>query len=145
MPSQADPAGPLRFSADAGALWARGNSMFKDVLREVVERTEGGIAGLVMGFDGIAVERYLKTGAELDVESIGMEFGVLLQQIGKAAQQLDIGATQEVSVRAERQTTVMRLLNDEYFVALTLSPGGNLGKGRFLLRTLTPKLLDELL
>ena len=119
--------------------------MFKDVLREVVERTEGGIAGLVMGFDGIAIERYLKSGADLDVESIGMEFGVLLQQLGKAAQQLDVGAMQEVSVRAERQTTVMRLLNDEYFVALTLSPGGNLGKGRFLLRTLTPKLLDELL
>jgi predicted regulator of Ras-like GTPase activity (Roadblock/LC7/MglB family) len=119
--------------------------MFKDVLREVVERTEGGVAGLVMGFDGIAIERYLKSGADLDVESIGMEFGILLQQIGKAAEQLDAGAMQEVSVRAEKQTTVMRLLNDEYFVALTLEPGGNLGKGRFLLRTLTPKLLDELL
>jgi predicted regulator of Ras-like GTPase activity (Roadblock/LC7/MglB family) len=119
--------------------------MFKDVLREVVERTEGGIAGLVMGFDGIAIERYLRQGARIDMESIGMEYGVLLQQIGKAAQQLEAGAMQEVSVRAEHQTTVMRLLNDEYFVALTLAPEGNLGKGRFLLRTLTPKLLDELL
>lgn len=119
--------------------------MFKDVLRDVVERTEGGVAGLVMGFDGIAIERYLKQGASLDVDSIGMEYGVLLQQIGKAAEALDAGAMQEVSLRAERQTTVLRYLNQEYFVALTLEPHGNLGKGRFLLRTASPKLLDELL
>jgi hypothetical protein len=41
-------------------------------------------------------------------------------------------------------TTLIRLLNPEYFVAMTIAPGGNFGKARFLLRTLTPKLVDEL-
>ena len=36
--------------------------MFKEVLREVVERTEGGIASLLMGYDGIPVENYVKSG-----------------------------------------------------------------------------------
>ncbi|MDB4988312.1 MAG: hypothetical protein JWN04_3490, partial [Myxococcaceae bacterium] len=36
--------------------------MFKDALRDVVERTDGSIAGLLMGFDGITVEQYLRTG-----------------------------------------------------------------------------------
>lgn len=118
--------------------------MFKQVLREVVERTEGGIAGLVMGYDGIPVENYVKGDSAFDIETIGMELSVILTQITKAAEMLDSGATREVAIQAERMTTVIRFLNDQYFVALALSPGGNFGKGRFLLRTLTPKLLDDL-
>ena len=118
--------------------------MFKDALRDVVERTEGSIAGLLMGFDGIPVEQYARAGSALDVESIGMEYSVLLPQISKAAEQLEAGRTREISIGAERQTTLIRLVNDEYFVALTLAPHGNLGKARYLLRMLSPKLEQEL-
>jgi predicted regulator of Ras-like GTPase activity (Roadblock/LC7/MglB family) len=118
--------------------------MFKDVLREVVERTDGSIGGLLMGFDGIPVEQYLRAGSELDLETIGMEYSVVLSQITAAAEALDAGTTREISIQNDRLTTVIRLLNKEYFVALTLDTHGNAGKGRFLLRTLTPKLLDEL-
>lgn len=118
--------------------------MFKDALRDVVERTEGSIAGLLMGFDGIPVEHYLRDGATLDVESIGMEYSVVLPQISAAAEQLDAGSAREVSIQAEHQTTLIRMVNDEYFVAVTLAPHGNLGKARYLLRMLTPKLLEEL-
>ena len=34
------------------------DEMFKDALRQIVEQTEGAIAGLLMGFDGIAVDSY---------------------------------------------------------------------------------------
>ena len=119
--------------------------MFKDVLRDVVERTDGGIAGLVMGFDGIPVENYIKGDLTVDVESVGMEYSVILSQIIKAARMLEAGEAREVSIQAEKLTTVIRLLNKDYFVALTMSPGGNFGKARFLLRTLTPKLLDDLI
>ena len=118
--------------------------MFKDALRDVVERTEGSIAGLLMGFDGIPVEQYARSGTNLDVESIGMEYSVLLPQISKAAEQLDAGSAREVSIQAERQTTLIRLVNQEYFLALTLAPHGNLGKARYLLRMLSPKLEQEL-
>jgi hypothetical protein len=57
---------------------------------------------------------------------------------------LEAGDAREVSIQAENLTTVIRLLSPEYFVALTLSPQGNFGKARFLLRTLTPKLLEDL-
>jgi predicted regulator of Ras-like GTPase activity (Roadblock/LC7/MglB family) len=119
--------------------------MFKDVLRDVVERTDGGIAGLVMGYDGIPVENYVKGDLTVDVETVGMEYSVILSQIMKAAKMLEAGEAREVSIQAERVTTVIRLLNSQYFVALTMSPQGNFGKARFLLRTLTPKLLDDLI
>lgn len=119
--------------------------MFKNVLREVVERTDGGIAGLVMGYDGIPVENYVKGDVTVDVESVGMEYSVILSQIMKAAKMLEAGEAREVSIQAEKVTTLIRLLNKEYFVALTMSPEGNFGKARFLLRTLTPRLLDDLI
>jgi hypothetical protein len=34
--------------------------------------------------------------------------------------------------------------NESYFLALSLTPDGNLGKGRFLLRLTAPKVLKEL-
>jgi predicted regulator of Ras-like GTPase activity (Roadblock/LC7/MglB family) len=118
--------------------------MFKDLLKDVVERTDGSIGGLIMGFDGITLEHYLRAGKELDVETVGMEWSVVLGQISKAAEQLDAGDAREVSIKADNLTTVIRLLNKEYFVALTLAPEANDGKGRYLLRTLAPKLLEEL-
>jgi predicted regulator of Ras-like GTPase activity (Roadblock/LC7/MglB family) len=118
--------------------------MFKEVLRDIVERTEGGMASLLMGFDGIPVENYVKEGDRADVESVGMEYSVILTQIAKAARMLEAGEAREVAIQAERLTTVVRLLSPEYFVAVTLTPQGNVGKARFLLRTLTPQLVDAL-
>jgi hypothetical protein len=41
-------------------------------------------------------------------------------------------------------TTLIRIVNESYFVALTLGPGGNVGKGRFLLRAAAPQFANEL-
>ena len=57
---------------------------------------------------------------------------------------LDAGETKEVSVQTERLTTVVRMLTDEYFVALAVEPGGNVGKARYLLRTSAPTLIENL-
>lgn len=118
--------------------------MFKEILKDVVDNTEGGVASLLMGFDGIPVDQYVREGEGFDVESVGMEYSVILKNIRNAAQMLEAGDAREVSVQAERVTTVIRLLNDEYFVAIALRPSGNLGKARFLLRTRGTKLLSDL-
>ena len=120
--------------------------MFREVLQEAVDRTEGGVAGLLMGFDGIPVDAYVReaTSAPVDVETVGMEFSVILKDIKRAAELLEAGGANEISIQAEKLVTVIRVLNDEYFVAMTLSPGGNSGKARFLLRTAGSKLLSEL-
>ena len=118
--------------------------MFKDVLKDVVERTEGGVAGLVMGFDGIPIDHYIRDDASLDVETIGAEYSNILKDIRKAAEMLDAGVAREVAIQAERMTTVIRLLNNEYFVAVAIKPDGNTGKARYLLRTVAGKLLGAL-
>lgn len=116
--------------------------MFRSALEEVVNRVDGGMAALLMGFDGIAVEQYSPDG--YDIETLGMEFSVVLNDARKASLALEAGHTDEVAFRAEKVTTVVRVLDEEYFIALALKPEGNLGKGRFMLRLAAPKVIKEL-
>ncbi|MBK6696210.1 MAG: hypothetical protein IPG50_29045 [Myxococcales bacterium] len=118
--------------------------MFKAVLRDMVEKTDGGIAGLLMDGSGIPVDSYSISDAPFDINTVGAELSVVLNQIGKASEMLDAGAAQEIAVNTEKMITVIRAINSEYFLALTMLPSGNFGKGRFMMRTAAPKLLAEL-
>jgi predicted regulator of Ras-like GTPase activity (Roadblock/LC7/MglB family) len=118
--------------------------MFKEILRDLVERTDGGVAGLLMASDGIAVDQYSSAGSTFDIESVGMEYSAVLKGVQRAAEMLDAGDTKEVSVQTERLTTIVRMLSEEYFVALAVEPGGNVGKARYLLRTSAPTLIENL-
>lgn len=118
--------------------------MFREILSDVVDRTEGGLAALVMGMDGIAVESYVREDQPLEVENVGMEFSVILKDIRKATELVDAGVAREVTIQGEKLTTVIRLINEEYFVAVALRPDGNYGKARYLLRTGATKLAAEL-
>ena len=85
----------------------------------------------VEGFERlIAVKRILPSIAE-DEEFITMfidEAKIAVQlQHANIAQIFDLGK-----------------VSDSYFIALTLRPDGNLGKARYLLRVVAPKLLTEL-
>jgi predicted regulator of Ras-like GTPase activity (Roadblock/LC7/MglB family) len=121
--------------------------VFKDALREIVDKTEGGLAGLIMDSEGIAVESYARDvpgGAPFDITTIGIEFGVVLGSIKRAAESLDAGKAHEVAIGTDKMVTLIRTLGDTYFLAVAITPDGNLGKGRFLMRTAVPKLLVEL-
>ena len=118
--------------------------MFNETLREIVEGTEGGVAGLLMGYDGIAVDSWAREDSEFDINTVGMEISVVLKDILRAAEQLETGGAQEVAIQADRLTTVVRMLNGDYFVALAIKPDGNVGKGRFLLRLAAPKFVAAL-
>jgi predicted regulator of Ras-like GTPase activity (Roadblock/LC7/MglB family) len=118
--------------------------MFKDALKDIVEKTDGGLAGLLMDTSGIALETYAKSEASFDINNVGVEFGVVLGAIKKAAEMLEAGTTQEVAINTDKLVTIIRLLGESYYLALTMKPDGNFGKGRYLMRTAAPKLLAEL-
>lgn len=118
--------------------------MFNEALREIVDGTEGGIAGLLMGVDGIAIESYARDEGGTDIQMVGVELSGVLKDIQRAAEQLETGGAHEIAIQAEKLTTLVRMLNGEYFVALTLRPDGNFGKGRFLMRLAIPKFLEAL-
>jgi predicted regulator of Ras-like GTPase activity (Roadblock/LC7/MglB family) len=117
--------------------------MFGTKLEETVKGVAGGKAAIVMGFDGIPVDQFTAD-VDQDIETLGMEFSVLLKEVRKAAELLDAGVAQELTVRTEKLSTILRVINDEYFVALAIAPDGNLGKGRYLLRVIAPEFALEL-
>jgi predicted regulator of Ras-like GTPase activity (Roadblock/LC7/MglB family) len=118
--------------------------MFKEALENVVKGTEGGIAGLVMDFEGIALETYTKEGAAFDIETVGAEVSVVVKAIQRATEMLDAGETREVAFKSDKMVTLIRVINQGYFIAMTMTPEGNFGKGRFLMRLAAPKLAAEL-
>jgi predicted regulator of Ras-like GTPase activity (Roadblock/LC7/MglB family) len=118
--------------------------MFKEALQDMVEKTDGGIAGLLMDSSGIALESYSKDDAPFDITTIGIEFSVVVGSIKRATESLEAGAAHEVAIGTEKMITLIRMLSETYFLALTMKPDGNYGKGRFLMRTAAPKLLAEL-
>jgi len=115
---------------------------FADILKEVVNGTEGALGALVVGVDGIPVEEFATT-QELDLQSMTVEYSTLLKEIERGSQSAQLGSTKEVTVMADKALIMLRRLNDEYFMVLIIRPDGNFGKGRFLLRMSVPKLLKE--
>lgn len=115
---------------------------FNDILKAVVNGTEGAMGALIVGVDGIPVEEYAVTG-DIDLQSMTVEYSTLLKEIEKGSQAAQLGTTKEVTVIADHAMIMLRRLNSEYFMVLIIRPDGNFGKGRFLLRMSVPKLLKE--
>ncbi len=118
--------------------------MFTEHLKKLVEDVDGGIGSLIMGLDGISVDSYLREDESADITTIGMEFSFILTQVRKAGEILEIGGLQEFTVKAEKLTLIVRMLTDEYFLALMIASDGNFGKGRFFMRLAAPRLIAEL-
>jgi len=115
---------------------------FSDIMKEVVNGTEGALGAMVVGLDGIPVEEFTVSN-ELDLQSMTVEYSALLKEIEKGSQASQMGSTKEVTVITDKAMIMLRRLNDEYFLVLVVKPEGNFGKGRFLLRMSAPKLLKE--
>ena len=118
--------------------------MFKDMLESVIERTEGSLGALIMGTDGIAVEKVLgEAGRDANLDVAAAEFTSLVRSSQRAGNDIGLGALRELVVSLESAIIVMRVLSRDYFVVLALSPQGNLGRGRFELRKAELKLAKE--
>ncbi|MFO0594174.1 MAG: hypothetical protein U0228_02690 [Myxococcaceae bacterium] len=122
---------------------------FKEHLEAVVGSVDGSVACSVMGFDGIAVETHQNDAkaadaAAIDLQAALVEYGNILGQLKNIGQTLKAGAVAELSVNSEKVLTIMRMVNQDYFVVLAMTPDGNYGKGRYALRIAAPKLAKEL-
>ena len=109
--------------------------MFKEILETIIERTEGSLGALIMGVDGIAVERSLKqAGQEANLDVAAAEFTSLVRNAQRAGKDTGLGNLHELVVSLDDAVILMRLLGRDYFVVLAIQPEGNLGRARFELR-----------
>ena len=118
--------------------------MFKEMLESIIERTEGSLGALIMGTDGIAVEKVLgQAGVELNLDVAAAEFTSLVRNAQRAGADTGLGSLRELVISLEGAVMLMRLLTKDYFVVLALNADGNMGRGRFELRKAELKLAKE--
>lgn len=118
--------------------------MFRETLETIIECTEGSLGALIMGIDGIAVERLLKeAGQEANLDVAAAEFTSLVRSAQKAGKDTGLGNLRELMISLDGAVVIMRLLGRDYFVVLAISPEGNLGRARFELRKAELQLKKE--
>ena len=118
--------------------------MFKETLQSIVEKTDGSLGALIMGADGLSVEKFFsQEGVDANLDVAAAEFTSLVRNASRSGKDLDLGELRELVVALGKVTLAMRLFNKDYFAVLALKPEGNLGRGRYELRKAELQLAKE--
>ena len=108
---------------------------FVDSLASIANRIEGCAAVVILGIDGIPIERYVRDlDPSLDVDMIAAEFTTLLRRSIRTASDTEFGDLREMVFATDTMIFLLRPITSEYFFLLALNPGGNVGRARFELR-----------
>lgn len=116
----------------------------RDTLRKIVENVDGGLAAIIMAYDGIPIDEVVVAQTEFDLQLLTVEYATVLKEIKRAVAVIKVGEMEEVSIATGQVRVVMRVLNDELFAVLVMAKDGNFGKGRYLLRLKSDALAEEL-
>ena len=118
--------------------------MFKEVLQNIVTNTDDSLGALIMGADGLSVEKFFNDeGAAANLDVAAAEFTSLVRSAARSGNDLALGELREMVIALGRVTFLMRLFNKDYFVVLAMKPEGNLGRGRYELRKAELMLAHE--
>jgi predicted regulator of Ras-like GTPase activity (Roadblock/LC7/MglB family) len=98
-----------------------------------MRRADGCVGALIMGADGIAVEKVWQAASitEVDLEASAAEFASLVKNARNANSGLRLGRLREMTLTGESCIFILRFVNEDYFVAMVLSPDGNFGRARY--------------
>ena len=117
---------------------------YKESLKTITESVGGGLAAIIMGYDGIPIDEYLVDSTQFDLQLLTVEYANLLRDIRRTVELLENGAMEEVSIATDRLRVLVRVINDQFFLVLVITADGNYGKGRYLLNREALKLKDDL-
>jgi len=118
--------------------------MFKEALQTIVEKTDGSLGALIMGADGLSVEKFFnEEGYAANLDVAAAEFTSLVRSAARSGSDLALGDLRELVVALASVTFIMRLFNKDYFVVLAMKPEGNLGRARYELRKAELMLAHE--
>ena len=119
--------------------------VFGDLLSKLVRSVPGATAAVIMSYDGIPLEEFKRSDdIALDLQTLAVEYSSLVKDIKKNAANLGTEGLQEITIRTERWTLIIRLVNEEYFALLALDSSAYFGKGRYLLRSTCSQVRAQL-
>jgi predicted regulator of Ras-like GTPase activity (Roadblock/LC7/MglB family) len=115
---------------------------FSKILKESVERVNGAVSAMIVGIDGMTVEEYALEKI-INLDELSAEASQMMKDIASASEGLGLGQAREFSIISDLCGIIMQKISDEYYISMIIKPGGNFGKGRFVLRTTVSKIKDE--
>jgi predicted regulator of Ras-like GTPase activity (Roadblock/LC7/MglB family) len=108
---------------------------FTETLTGMANRIEGCAAVVILGIDGIPIERHVRDLSPLvDIDAVATEFTTLVRRSMKTASDTELGEMSEMVFATDAMSFLFRPITSEYFLLLALNNGGNLGRARFELR-----------
>jgi len=114
------------------------------LLQQLSEACADAVAVLLLRDDGVPIAQSVKPDVarppSATAESLGPQLAGVLLEVRRTAQVLEYGAMAEIEVSSDRLTLLVRAVGLRHYPALILAPDGNVGRGRFLLRTFAPRL-----
>lgn len=120
---------------------------FEDTLSKIAAGCDASAVAL-MGTDGIAIAQVDgPAGAEdagEQISMVGAEFGRIVEEIRKASDSLEGGSVDELNISLSSLQVLVRVVDLETMLVVTLPVGGNTGKARFQMRRFLMALQDEL-
>ncbi len=117
---------------------------FREHLEQICRDVDGAVACSLMGVDGIEVDTHVADVGDLDLKSLLVEYSGVLRSAKDAAEAHAAGGVAELAIATDKLHAVVRTVSPEYFMVVALTPDGNIGKARYLLRVTAPKLRSEL-
>ena len=116
--------------------------MFSELLDSIVNKVEGSLAAVIMGMDGIAIEKRILN-ESINVESLAAEYTSALRLSSSSAQEVGLGMLEEYILSTQNRIVIIRMITSDYFLLLLLAREGNIGRARFELRKAKYLLANE--
>ena len=123
--------------------------VFSEVLLEASSKMEGCIGLVVMGMDGIPIDRFLPEPSPGDgtpnFDMLATECTTLLRSTRQASEEVSAGALRELIFMTEQVVVLIVAITDEYVLFGAVKSATNYGKARFFMKRAAQALEKEFL
>ena len=116
--------------------------VFGEVLRELTERVDGWVGLVVMGLDGIPIER-LAVDETVNFEALAAECTALLKNTRQASEEVGAGSLREIVITTEHLVILAVAITEDYILLGAMRRGANYGRARYVMRRATIRLERE--
>ena len=116
--------------------------VFAEVLRDLTEQVDGWVGLVVMGLDGIPIER-VTIEESVNFETLAAECTALLKTTRQASEEVGAGKLREITITTERLIILAVAITQDYILLGAMRPGSNSGRARFVMRRATLRLEKE--
>lgn len=121
--------------------------VFTEVLQDVSSKLEGCIGLVVMGMDGIPIDRYIPEAppGTPNFDMLATESTTLLRSTRQASEEVNAGPLRELIYMTDQVVVLSVAITEEYVLFGAVQSGTNYGKARFLMKRAALALEKEFL